>query len=85
MYKREVEDTELKIKQLKREREALIDLNPSNSTTIISVSDFDEKLFIAKDKELSLKIRDLTITLEILKERYSYLFENPQTVNHGIY
>ncbi len=75
IYKREVEDTELKIKQLRRERENMLDLSPTDAQSLVLASDFNSKEFVKKDIEIGLKIRDLQITLEIAKARYSYLFE----------
>lgn len=76
LYKREVEDTELKIKQLKREREAMLDLSPTTADSLVLASDFNAKTFVEKDIQLGITIRNLEITLEIAKARYSYLFEN---------
>ena len=76
LYKREVEDTELKIKQLKREREGMLDLSPTNADSLVLASDFNSGNFVKKDIELGLKIRNLEIQLEIAKERYNYLFTN---------
>ena len=74
LYKREVEDTTLKIKQLKRERDAMLDLSPSDANSLILASDFDAKDFVERDIQLGLKIRNLEITLEIARTRYNHLF-----------
>jgi hypothetical protein len=76
LYKREVEDTELRIKQLKREREAMLDLSPNTADSLVLASDFDAKKFVEKDIQLGISIRNLEITLDIAKSRYSYLFES---------
>ncbi len=76
LYKREVEDTELRIKQLKREREAMLDLSPTTADSLVLASDFDAKDFVSKDIGLGIKIRNEEIMLEIAKTRYSHLFEN---------
>jgi len=75
LYKRKVEDTELAIKQLKREREAMMDLSPTTADSLVLASDFDAAGFIIKDIEIGIKIRNLEITLEIAKTRYTHLFE----------
>ncbi len=75
LYKREVEDTELKIKQLKREREAMLDLSPTDAQSLVLASDFDAKQFVAKDIKLGIDIRNLEITLDIARGRYNHLFE----------
>ncbi len=76
LYKREVEDTELKIKQLRREREAMLDLSPTTADSLVLASDFDAKDFVEKDIKLGVTIRNEEIKLEIAKTRYSHLFEN---------
>lgn len=76
IYKREVEDTELRIKQLKREREAMLDLSPTTADSLVLASDFDAKKFVEKDIQLGVSIRNLEITLEIASKRYKHLFEN---------
>lgn len=75
LYKRKVEDTELKIKQLKRDREAMLDLSPTDAQSLVLASDFDENQFVDKDIELGITIRNLEITLEIAKNRYNHLFK----------
>lgn len=76
LYKRQVEDTELQIKQLKRDREAMLDLSPSTADSLVLASDFDAKKFVEKDIQLGVAIRNLEITLEISKSRYTHLFKN---------
>lgn len=76
LYKREVEDTELKIKQKKREREAMLDLSPTTADSLVLASDFDAKQFVNKDIQLGQDIRNLEIILEIAKNRYNHLFES---------
>lgn len=74
IYKREVEDLEIQIKQVKRERDAMLDLSPTNADSLVLASDFNSKSFVAKDIELGVKIRNLEIRLEIAKTRYAELF-----------
>lgn len=75
VYKREVEDLAIKIKQLKRERESMLDLSPENATSLVLASDFDEKAFVTKDITLGVEIRNLEIKYEIASTRYKVLFE----------
>jgi len=75
-YKREVEDTELKIKQMKREREAMLDLSPTTADSLVLATDFDAKEFVAKDIKMGIDIRNLEIKLEIARVRYEHLFQN---------
>lgn len=74
LYKREVEDTELRIKQLRRERDGMLDLSPTTADSLVLATDFDAKSFVEKDLKLGLKIREEEIRLEILKTRYNLLF-----------
>ena len=74
LYKREVEDLGIQIKQLVREREGMLDLSPTTADSLVLASDFDSKAFVAKDIELGVKIRNLEIKLEIASKRYSQLF-----------
>ena len=78
LYKRTVEDTELEIKQLKRDREAMLDLSPTDAQSLVLASDFNAQNFVEKDIKLGLAIRNLEIKLEIAKSRYVHLFQ--QTV-----
>ena len=74
LYKRTVEDLELEIKTLKREREAMLDLSPTDAQSLVLATDFNAQAFVSKDIEIGLKIRNLNIKLEIATERYNHLF-----------
>lgn len=74
VYRREVEDLEMLIKNMKRDQENMLDLSPENVTTLIVASDFNAKQFTQKDIELGVNIRNAEIQLEIAKKRYAYLF-----------
>jgi hypothetical protein len=74
MYKRNVEDLQVKIKQLRREQENMLDLSPSTADSLVLASDFDSKTYVDKDVTLGVKIRNLEITLDIALKRYEYLF-----------
>lgn len=73
-YRRDIEDLEMKIKNMKRDQDNMLDLSPENVTTLIVASDFDAKEFTRKDIDLGVNIRNAEITLEIAKKRYVYLF-----------
>ena len=75
IYKREVEDLELEIKRLKRERENMLDLSPSTADSLVLATDFDAKAFVNKDLDLGVKIRNAEIKLEIGRNRLKHLFE----------
>lgn len=74
IYKREVEDLGVRIKQLKRERDNMLDLSPENAQSLVLASDFDAKAFVNKDIELGVQLRNLEIKLEIATNRYKQLF-----------
>lgn len=75
IYKREVEDIEMKIKQTKRERDNMLDLSPTDAQSLVLATDFDAKAFVSKDIELGIALRNLEIKLEIARTRYKSLFE----------
>ncbi len=74
IYKREIEDMEMDVKRVIRERNNMLDLSPTTATSLVVASDFDAKAFVAKDQELGLKLRNLRIKLEIAQESYKTLF-----------
>ncbi len=75
IYKREVEDLALQVKKLRREQENMLDLSPTHAESLVLAADFDAKDYVIKDLELSVKIRNLEIKLELAKERLRYLFD----------
>lgn len=74
LYKREIEDLEMQIKRLKRERESLLDLSPTTADSLVLAADFDAKAFVQKDIQIGVQIRNFDIKLEIAKQRYTDLF-----------
>lgn len=74
LYKRKVEDLNMKIKQLNRDRTNMLDMSPDNAQSLKLATDFDEEAFVTKDIEIGLKIRELEITKEIAEQRYKFLF-----------
>lgn len=74
VYRRRIEDLELSIKKLKRERDNMLDLSPDSAHSLILASNFNCEDFVSKDIDLGIKIRQAEITLDIAKQRYSYLF-----------
>lgn len=73
IYRRRVEDIELKIKRLEREQEGLIDISPLDKNSL-TFTDFQPEAFVQRDIELSLIIRNLNIQLELTRTRFEYLF-----------
>ena len=74
LFKRTIEDLELKKRRMKREQENMLDLSPSDATSLVLATDFNSDEYVAKDIELGVKIRNIEIKLEIATARYEYLF-----------
>lgn len=76
IYKRQIEDLCHQIRNYDRDRENLIlDLSPSSAFSgNVVPSDFKPTDFLSKDLEIGLNKRDAIIKLEIVIERYEYLF-----------
>lgn len=76
IYKRQIEDLCHQIRNYDRDRENLIlDLSPSSAFSgNVVPSDFKPSDFLSKDIEIGLNKRDAIIKLEIVIERYQYLF-----------
>lgn len=62
LFKRTIEDLEVAIKRMERERDNMLDLSPSDARS----------LFLAVD--LGIKIRNERIKLDIARQRYNHLF-----------
>lgn len=76
IYKRQIEDLCHQIRNYDRDRENLIlDLSPSSAFSgNVVPSDFKPADLLNKDVEIGLNKRDAIIRLEIVIERYEYLF-----------
>ncbi|MCF8715680.1 hypothetical protein JM658_12665 [Joostella atrarenae] len=74
LYKREAEDLSLLLKRLKREQENMLDMSPTDANSLVLATDFDAKNYVSKDLEMTVKIRNLEIKLELAIKRYTYLF-----------
>ena len=74
IFKRTIEDLEVNIKRMKRERENMLDLSPTDARSLVLASDFNSQEYVSKDVELGVKIRNEEIKLEIATQRYNYLF-----------
>lgn len=74
MFKRKVEDLEVKLRRLKMDRENLLDMSPDNTTSLKMPSEFSSEEFIDKDLKLGLAIRETEILLDIATTRFKYLF-----------
>ena len=74
LYRRVIEDLELGVRRMQRERENMLDLSPTTTQSLVMASDFNAKEFVDKDIELGVKIRNDSIRLEIAKKQYAELF-----------
>lgn len=57
LYKRTIEDLELSLKKMNRDRDNMLDLSPTDANSLTLASDFKCGVFVDKDMELGLKIR----------------------------
>ncbi len=73
-YKRTIEDLEISIKRMQRQRENMLDLSPDNAMSLIVAEKFDSRQFTDKDIQLGIEIRNAEIKLEIARKQYEYLF-----------
>lgn len=73
-YKRLVEDLDIEIKQVKRDRENMLDLSPHHAQDLMVASDFNATEFVKKDIELGIKIRNLEIKRDVARKRFIHLF-----------
>jgi hypothetical protein len=73
-YRRTVEDLDIAIKRMKRERENMLDLSPDNALSLIVASKFDDEKFVNEDIKLGIEIRNAEIKLEIAEVQYEHLF-----------
>jgi hypothetical protein len=74
IYRRSIEDLQVKIKRMEREQENMLDMSPDNAMSLKLASDFDAAAYVSKDVELGVRIRNSKIKLEIAQKRYAYLF-----------
>jgi len=74
-YRRTIEDLRDNLESLQLDRDNMLDINPSNTQTIINPSDFESDVFVKKDIEIGIKIREIGIKLAVAEKRYGDLFE----------
>ena len=73
-YKRSIEDMQMDIKTLQRERDNMLDLSPTTSDSLELAKNFDADAFVKKDLAIGLQIREIRIRLEESLSRYEILF-----------
>jgi hypothetical protein len=74
LYKRQIEDLELKLKKMRREQDNMLDLSPTDANSLMLASDFDSASYVEKDLALGVNIRNTEIKLEVARRRFQYLF-----------
>lgn len=77
---RRLEDIDVEINQLIVDRDSLLDVRPSQTTTILNPSDFDTNSFIDKYINYGIKLRELEIKKEIIQKSVNDLFSDVATV-----
>lgn len=73
-YSRTIQDLLMDIKKLNRTRENMLDLSPTNSMSLMVADDFQSSVFVKKDLEIGVQLREKEILLEIAQTRYAKLF-----------
>lgn len=73
-YRREIEDMEIQLKDMQRERTNMLDLSAENTHSLMLGKDFNAPKFVDRDIELGVDMRNLGIKLKLAKERYTELF-----------
>lgn len=73
-YRRAIEDKHLSLRECKSQQDALIDMSPDNTMSIIRVADFDAEEFVKANADLARKIYDLSIVIEVMTADYKRLF-----------
>lgn len=74
MYRRKIENIEIDIRNMEMELDNMLDLSPTNSQSLVMASDFNAELYINKDVDIAMKIRNMKILLNVAKARYAHLF-----------
>lgn len=73
--KRRIEDLIRDIRKLERERESRLDMSPDNVTSLKLATEFDASQFVYAELEYGEKLFIMSRRLQILQERYNYLFK----------
>ena len=74
IYKRNVEDIEMKLTRLVREQKNAFDFSPTNSQSLVMAKELDSMEILEKDIAMSIQERELKIKLNVAKQRYNFLF-----------
>jgi len=74
LFKRTIEDMQINIRRMERERENMLDMSPENTMTLLLATDFKAQEYVNKEIEIGVSIRNEDIKLKIAKDRYKALF-----------
>lgn len=73
-FKRQVEDLEAKLEDMEINKQAMLDLSPTDANSLVAGADFDAEDFYKAHLSLALKMRETRIQLEEAKAVYNDLF-----------
>jgi hypothetical protein len=76
-YKRRIEDKEDEIEQINVKLDEMLDLAPDTAFGLTVAKNFDEEKYVTERENLRVKRRNLQVKLDLLKEDYAALFDNP--------
>lgn len=83
--RRKLEDDCQRYRNLKLDRDNMLDLSPENVTTLKLASDFNASEWAQKDLEISITMRNLAISINVGAERYNILFNRTfDFVSYGV-
>jgi hypothetical protein len=74
VYRRRVEDLNIRKKQLERARDNRLDMSPDNAMSLSVAKNFNADEFAESDLKDSVELRTIDIKLDVAQERYEFLF-----------
>ena len=77
IYKREIQNLARLIQNLKKQKEDLARMTPTEAKTYEITDAIDSGAYVSKEIEIGVKIRDLEKKLKSAKKRYQFLFGSP--------
>ena len=73
-FRRYIEDLSIKLRELKRQRENMLDMAPNSAISLMLAENFDSNTFTKEYSKMGIDIRNLEVALEIGRKDYTYLF-----------
>lgn len=74
-FRRYIEDVEEALESKILEKDAMLDMSPNNTQSILRSDEVNTTEFVARYSKLSLEIRDLKIKRQEAKKDYDFLFK----------